>query len=179
MIVPLAVDTVELCTPDDGRVCRPKHVEWTKQRNKIHCIHLHLLVISNRTFDYLFPSCRWPANDYVFRQFVPSSSGRHFTRENVDAFRRYLHAGLRCQSFMWTQSDMSVLVLSWVWKLGAGANTTWGFLRWWRALNYGQWTCSARSCCAVGLLDCFLLVHFRPKILVWFRSVRGLFSHIY
>ena len=27
MIVPLAVDTVEHCTPDDGRVCRPKHVE--------------------------------------------------------------------------------------------------------------------------------------------------------
>ena len=27
MIVPVAVDTVELCTPDDGRVCRPKHVE--------------------------------------------------------------------------------------------------------------------------------------------------------
>jgi hypothetical protein len=34
MIVPVAEDTVELCTPDDGRVCRPKHVEWTKQRNK-------------------------------------------------------------------------------------------------------------------------------------------------
>jgi len=27
MIVPVAVDTVELRTPDDGRVCRPKHVE--------------------------------------------------------------------------------------------------------------------------------------------------------
>jgi hypothetical protein len=27
MIVPVAVDTVELCTPDDGRVCCPKHVE--------------------------------------------------------------------------------------------------------------------------------------------------------
>jgi len=27
MIVPVAVDTVELCTPDDGHVCRPKHVE--------------------------------------------------------------------------------------------------------------------------------------------------------
>ena len=25
--VPVAVDTVEHCTPDDGRVCRPKHVE--------------------------------------------------------------------------------------------------------------------------------------------------------
>ena len=48
MIVPVAVDTVELRTPEDGRVCRPKHVEWTKQRNKIHCIQLHLLVISNR-----------------------------------------------------------------------------------------------------------------------------------
>jgi len=46
MIVPVAVDTVELCTPDDGRVCRPKHVEWTKQRSKIHCVQLHLLVIS-------------------------------------------------------------------------------------------------------------------------------------
>ena len=34
------------CIPDDGRVCRPKHVQWTKQRNKIHCIQLHLLVIS-------------------------------------------------------------------------------------------------------------------------------------
>ena len=28
MILPVAVDTVELCTPDDGHVCRPKHVEW-------------------------------------------------------------------------------------------------------------------------------------------------------
>ena len=46
MIVPVAVETVQICTPDDGRVCRPKHVEWTKQRNKIHCIQLHLLVIS-------------------------------------------------------------------------------------------------------------------------------------
>ena len=46
MIVPVAVDTVELCIPYDGRVCRPKHVEWTKQRNKIHCIQLQLLVIS-------------------------------------------------------------------------------------------------------------------------------------
>jgi hypothetical protein len=27
VIVPVAVDTVKLCTPDDGRVCRPKHVE--------------------------------------------------------------------------------------------------------------------------------------------------------
>ena len=27
MIVPVAVVTVELRTPDDGRVCRPKHVE--------------------------------------------------------------------------------------------------------------------------------------------------------
>jgi hypothetical protein len=27
MIVPVAVDTVELCTTDDGRVCRSKHVE--------------------------------------------------------------------------------------------------------------------------------------------------------
>jgi len=27
MIVPVAVDAVELCTPDDGRVCSPKHVE--------------------------------------------------------------------------------------------------------------------------------------------------------
>jgi len=27
--VPVAVDTVEHCTPDDGRVWRPKHVEWT------------------------------------------------------------------------------------------------------------------------------------------------------
>ena len=27
MIVPVAVDTVEHCTPDDGRVRRPKHVE--------------------------------------------------------------------------------------------------------------------------------------------------------
>ena len=53
MIVPVAVDTVELCTPDDGRVCRPKHVEWTKQRNKIHCIQLHLLVISNRKNSFL------------------------------------------------------------------------------------------------------------------------------
>ena len=35
-----------ICTPDDGRVCRPKHVEWIKQKNKIHCIQLHLLVIS-------------------------------------------------------------------------------------------------------------------------------------
>jgi len=26
--VPVAVDTVEHCAPDDGRVCRPKHVEW-------------------------------------------------------------------------------------------------------------------------------------------------------
>ena len=25
--VPVAVDTVKLFTPDDGRVCRPKHVE--------------------------------------------------------------------------------------------------------------------------------------------------------
>ena len=48
MIVPVAVDTVELCTPDDGRVCRPKHVEWTRQKNKFHCIQLHLLAISNR-----------------------------------------------------------------------------------------------------------------------------------
>ena len=52
MIVPVAVDTVELRAPDDGHVCRPKHVEWTKQRNKIHCIQLHLLVISNRTLLY-------------------------------------------------------------------------------------------------------------------------------
>jgi len=37
---------VEHCTPDDGRVWHPKHVEWTKQRNKIHCVELHLLVIS-------------------------------------------------------------------------------------------------------------------------------------
>ena len=50
-IVPVAVDTVELCTHDDGRVCRPKHVEWTKQRNKIHCIQLHLLVISIEYYD--------------------------------------------------------------------------------------------------------------------------------
>ena len=27
MIVPVAVDTVKRFTPDDGRVCRPKHVE--------------------------------------------------------------------------------------------------------------------------------------------------------
>ena len=27
MIVPVAVDTVEHCTPDDGRVRRSKHVE--------------------------------------------------------------------------------------------------------------------------------------------------------
>ena len=27
MIVPVPVDAVELCTPDDGRVCRSKHVE--------------------------------------------------------------------------------------------------------------------------------------------------------
>ena len=27
MVVPVAVDTVELCTPDDGRVCCTKHVE--------------------------------------------------------------------------------------------------------------------------------------------------------
>ena len=26
-IVPVAVDAVEICTPDDGQVCRPKHVE--------------------------------------------------------------------------------------------------------------------------------------------------------
>jgi len=32
-------------------VCRPKHVEWTKQRNKIHCIQLHLLVISIEYYD--------------------------------------------------------------------------------------------------------------------------------
>jgi len=27
--VPASVDTVEHCTPDDGRVWRPKHVEQT------------------------------------------------------------------------------------------------------------------------------------------------------
>jgi len=27
MNVQVAVDTVELCTPDDGRVCRPKPIE--------------------------------------------------------------------------------------------------------------------------------------------------------
>ena len=54
MIVPVAVDTVELCTPDDGRVCRPKHVECTKQRNEIHCILLHLLVISKRLFSKIY-----------------------------------------------------------------------------------------------------------------------------
>jgi len=30
---------------------RPKHVEWTKQRNKSHCIQLHLLVISIIYYD--------------------------------------------------------------------------------------------------------------------------------
>jgi len=27
--VPVTADTVEHCTPDEGRVWRPKHVEWT------------------------------------------------------------------------------------------------------------------------------------------------------
>ena len=27
--VPVALDTVENCTPDDGRIKHPKHVEWT------------------------------------------------------------------------------------------------------------------------------------------------------
>ena len=43
--VPEAVDTVKNCTPDDGCVKRPKHVEWTWQWNKIDCKRLHLLVI--------------------------------------------------------------------------------------------------------------------------------------
>ena len=33
--VPVAVDTVENCTPGDGCIKHPKHVAWTLQWNKI------------------------------------------------------------------------------------------------------------------------------------------------
>jgi hypothetical protein len=57
-----------------------------------------------------------------------------------------------------TYSNVPILVLSWVWKLVAGAKTTWGFPRWWRALNYGHWNYSAGSSCSMVLrtLDCLL-----------------------
>ena len=44
-IVPMAVDTVKIVLSDDGRVCRPKHVEWTCREIKLHCTLWHLLVI--------------------------------------------------------------------------------------------------------------------------------------
>ena len=72
------------CTTDDGRVCSPKHVEWTKQRNKIHCIQLHLLVISIE--DY-----------YTFNLMIVSRSDRRmctYKRDNLNAFPLASHGPL-------------------------------------------------------------------------------------
>ena len=52
--VPVAVDTAKNCTPDDGCVKHPKHVEWTLQ-------WLHIAASVGYFIEYVAVHLEWNA----------------------------------------------------------------------------------------------------------------------
>ena len=69
--VPEAVVTV-LCTPDDGCVWHPKHVEWTcRIINRRFCVASLCLFISFHLFNSIVPHgdklCKFPVHSFIHR----------------------------------------------------------------------------------------------------------------